>query len=169
MGDRSYSFDANMLVADGAAAMVASGVAQNGGAAGVLDLGGLQTSVPVQQARMDCVLIIMLQSIVTAGATNVYNLTVQGSNSSTFAAGTVQNLASMDFGNTAARAGGAITTPAPLGAGAFGIGPANVMYELMFATEQANVKYQYIRVYVTIAGVGPSIQFMAYVSVLPEP
>ncbi len=168
MGDRTYNFDANMLLSDGAAAQVATGVAQVGGASGILDLGGIQTVTPVEQARIDAYLVVYLQAIVTAGTTNLYTLVLQGCNDPAFGSN-VENLAMMDFGNTSARRGGALTTPAPLGAGSFGQVPADLMYEIGFTSEQNNIKYQFLRLNVIIAGVNPSIQFMAFVAVTPEP
>jgi len=165
MGDRSYSFDANMVLADGATAMTASGWAQVGGATGILDLGGNQLSgAPMPAARIDAMCVIMVAAITTSGS-SLYRLTLAGSNDPAFGAGNVQNLASMDFGNATVRDGlNALTTAAPGGSTAY---PADCMYEMPFTNEQNSVKYQFLQLYV--GAVVGSIQFSAYVAVLPEP
>ena len=70
MGDRTYAVDANNFLADGAAALTASGYAQYGGADGIIDLGGNQnitvtlpsiaasSSITPQQARIDAAVVI---------------------------------------------------------------------------------------------------------------
>lgn len=162
LGDRSYAIDANLILADGAAAQVASGYAQANGADGVIDFGGNQGTVPIEQARIEGMLVIYIDAITTTGS-SLYTMTLCGSNNPTFGAGLVQNLASMDFGNALARLGlNALTTAAPGGAGAY---PAGSMYELPFCTEQNNIKYEYVKLYVAVTG---SIQFSAFVAVTPQ-
>lgn len=167
MGDRSYAIDANLIVADGAAAVAASGVSQVGGVDVVLDLGGNQGVTPVQQARIDAMLVIYVTAITTAAGDELYRLIVQGSNDPAFGEDNVQNLASIDFGNEAVRdgAGTTLTTAAPPGTGNY---PAGSMYELPFVTEQNNVKYEYMRVYQQLSGAAPSITWNGFVAVLPE-
>ena len=161
-GDRSYAIDANLILADGAAALTASGYAQYAGADGVIDFGGNQGVVPIEQARIEGVLVIDLAAITVSGS-NVYRLTLCGSNNPSFGVGLVQNLASMDFGIGTARDGlNAMNTAAPGGTGAY---PAASMYELPFCTEQNNVKYEYVKLYCSVTG---SIQFSAYVAVTPQ-
>lgn len=170
MGDRTYAFDANLLLADGASAMTAAGAATVGGAAATLDLGGNQTQTPVLQARMDATLIIYVMAIVTANTNNIYRATLQGSNDPSFLTTATQNLAEMTFGNVTAKetalgtGGTGLTTPTPLGSGLFGQVPADSMYELPFTTEQNNVKYQYLRLWVSVAGTSGSITLLAFVS-----
>ena len=43
-----------------------------------------------------------------------------------------------------------------------------MMFELLFSSEQNNVKYQYVKLYVVIASAG-STTFKANIYVLPEP
>ena len=164
MGDRSYSFDTNLALADGAAAVTAAGWAQVGGAIATLDLGGNQaTGAVLVAARIDAMCIIMISAITTTGS-DYYRLTLAGSNDPAFGAGNVQNLASIDFGNSSVRDGlNALTTAAPGGSTAY---PADNMYELPFTNEQNSVKYEFLQMYVAVTG---SIQFSAYISVLPEP
>ena len=62
MGSRTYSFDAFLLMADGALATTASGIAQVGGANRILDLGGVLTRSDIgivgALSRMDAVVVI---------------------------------------------------------------------------------------------------------------
>ena len=53
MGDRSYSFDGSMVIADGVNAQTATGFSLVGASDGIIDLGGNQAVVPLQQARID--------------------------------------------------------------------------------------------------------------------
>ncbi len=88
-GDRTYSFDINNAVSDGAAAYTASGYATYGGAQSVIDTGGNQnvtitlpsiansSTITPQQARIDAAMIIDLTAIYTGG-TNSYKLMVLG-------------------------------------------------------------------------------------------
>ena len=151
------------------AAATATGVTTVGGTAAVIDLGGDQGRSPVLTARIDAYLIIFLQAITTTNTNDVYTLTLQGSNDPAFGTGNVQNLGSMDFGNTTARLGGALTTAAPLGSSSFGQEPAGCMFELGFTNEQNDVMLQFLRLHATIAGTAASIQFSAFVAVTPEP
>ena len=108
--------------------------------------------------------IIMISAVTTTGS-DYYRLTLAGSNDPAFGAGNVQNLASIDFGNSSVRDGlNALTTAAPGGSTAY---PADCMYELPFTNEQNSVKYEYLQMYV--GGTFGSIQFSSYVAVLPEP
>jgi len=156
MGDRSYSFDANLLLADGAAAQTASGYAQVGGADGILDLGGNQGVTPKQQARIDAVLVGMISAIDISSGNETYKLKMLGCNAANFAAN-VQCLASLELGK------GASLVPATQ------VDAAPGMFELPFSTEQFNTKYEYVKLYLELGGTSPSIQLQAYVAVLPEP
>jgi len=169
MGSRSYSFDANMLLSDGSAAATASGVATVGGSAAIIDLGGDQSKSPALNARIDAYLVIFLQALTTTNTNNVYTLILQGSNDPAFGAGNVQNLGMMDFGNTTARLGSALTTPAPTGSGSFGVVPSGQMYELGFTNEQNETMFEFLRLQIIVAGTNPSIQLAAFVAVTPEP
>lgn len=164
MGDRTYSFDVNLQLSDGAAAQTSSGYSQVGGATAQLDLGGNQATGAVNVAgRIDAMVVIFLIAG-TFSTSDVYRFTVCGSNDPAFAAGNVQNFASIDFGIAASRDGlNAMTTAAPLGTGYY---PKDSMYELPFTNEQNNVKYEFLQMYVTAT---TSIQYTAYVAVLPEP
>lgn len=156
MGDRTYSFDANLLLSDNAAAYAANGYAQAFGADGVWDSGGNQSTNPKQQARADAVMVIDVTAItVTAGCN--YRLSVLGSTDPAFGAGNVEMLGEISLGIAASRDGINMLTS------------TTGRYEIPFATEQANAKYQYVKLYNTIGGANASISYQAFVAVLPEP
>lgn len=153
-GDRTYSFDANMVLSDNAAAYTADGYTQVGGADAVIDLGGNQSVTPVQQARIDAMCVIDVTAITVSG-TQLHRLQIMGCNNSNFASGVVE-LASIMLGK------GSSMTPNTQADSVVG------RYELPFTNEQANTKYQYIKMYMDGAN-SPSISFYAFVAVLPEP
>lgn len=157
MGDRNYSFDANLLLADGVAAITVDGYSQNAGADGIIDFGGNQSVTPAQQARIDCMLVIDVQALEIDSSNELYRLKVLGCNVSSFASG-VKVLSEMTLGKGSAKVPttGADDTPG--------------RYELPFCTEQDDVKYQYVKLYVDVAGtIVTGIDFTAFVAVLPEP
>lgn len=154
MGDRTYSFDANLRLADGVAAITADGYTQVDGADGILDLGGNQSTTPAQQARIDAVCVIDVTTIDIASTNELYRLKILGCNLSDFSSG-VRVLAEMELGDG--------STKVPNTGGDDGPG----RYELMFCTEQDDTKYQYVKMYVDVAGTTPSIDFTAFVAVLP--
>lgn len=173
MGDRTYSFDANMALSDGAAAYSASGYAQYGGADGIVDLGGNQnvtitlpsiadvSSITPQQARIDAVCVLDLTAVTTTGTASE-KVIIVGSNDAAFGAGKTIQLGMMEFGAIASQdQPNGFVTAAPNATG-------GSRYEIMFSSEQNNVKYQFVKIYVVIANSG-SITFKAFVAVLPEP
>lgn len=172
MGDRTYSFDANMGLSDGAVAVAASGYSQYAGADGIVDLGGNQnvtvtlpsiadvSSITPQQARIDAMLVVDVTAVTTSG-TALASLIIVGSNDPAFGAGKTTQLGMMQFGAIASQLqpNGFITAaPAAVGGS---------RYEIPFTSEQNNIKYQYVKLYVVIANSG-SITFKAFVAVLPE-
>jgi hypothetical protein len=153
-GDRTYSFDANLQLSDGAAAYTASGYAQVAGADGILDLGGNQGTSPTQQARIDAVCVIDISAITVSG-TNTYKIKMMGCNTSAFASAVV-NLSSIELGK------GSSLVPTTQSDGAAG------RIELPFTTERLNTKYEFVKLYNELAN-SPSITYTAFVAVLPEP
>ena len=172
MGDRTYAFDANMGLSDGAAAITAAGYAQYAGAQGVVDFGGNQnvtitlpsiantTSITPQQARIDAACVIDVTAITVSGS-DVYKLILVVSNDPAFGAGNVAMAAMLELGELAQfDYVNGFNTAAPASIG-------GSRYELLFTNEQNNVKYEYAALY--IAGTFGSITFRAFVAVLPEP
>lgn len=156
MGDRTYSFDINLLLSDNAAAYTVNGYAQVGGADAVLDLGGNQGVSPKQQARIDAMCVIDVTAIDIASGDERYRLKILGCNTAGFASSVVE-LASIGLGK------GSSGTPATQGDSVIG------RYELPFCTEQANVKYEFIKMYMEFTGTTPSLSVQAFVAALPEP
>ena len=174
MARRNYTLDANMLVDDGTGAHAAAGYGQVGGAQGIVDLGGNQgititlpsisnvATITPQQARGDFACVIFLNAITLAGS-DIYTITLVGSNSPTFASGNV-NLGAMSFGQAAAFAyPNAAVTVTPPGAGNF---PSGFQYEILFTNEVANTPYQFVSPY--FSGTFGSITAKVYVAVLPR-
>ena len=172
-GDRSYSFDANLALSDGAAAYAASGYAQYGGADGIVDLGGNQnvtitlpsiadnTTLTPQQARADFVVCLWVTAVTTTGTASE-KVIVVGSNDPAFGAGKTIQLGMMEFGAIVSQSQpNGFVTAAPNAVG-------GSMYEILCASEQNNVKYQYVKLYNAIANSG-SITYKANLAVLPEP
>lgn len=156
MGDASYSFDVNLQLSDNAAAYTTDGYTQVNGADAVLDLGGNQSVTPAQQARMHAMCVIDVTAIDIASGDEVYRLKILGCNSSAFSSNVV-SLAEITLGD------GSTLVPNTQKDSVVG------RYELPFVTEQANTKFQYVKMYVDVNGSSTSISFSAFVAVLPEP
>lgn len=156
MGQRNYPFDAFMVLSDNATAYTTAQIAKVAAANKILDLGGALTRTDIGLvgglARFEGVLVVDV-SAMTLGATNLYDLLLCGSN---IAAGTSPVvLGALRLGNTAVMPNSGATTP---------VG----RYELMFATEQADVNYEYLYLWVVPHGTTPSITFEAFVAPLPQ-
>lgn len=162
MGDRSYSFDGSMVLSDGAAAQVATGFAQNGGADGIVDLGGNQSTSPKQQARIDAVCVIDITAMDATTTDEAYRLLVLGSNDSTFANGNVFVLGEIEL------AGGVLSVLGPGGAGVTGTS-ATGRNEILFTNEQQNTKFEFVKLFAVLSGTTPSLTYKAFIAVLPEP
>lgn len=132
---RQYPYDVDLLAK--AAGLIAA------------DTGHL--IVTVGDAMFKGVLVIDVTAVETASADERYIVHVQGSTSATFASD-VQNLAAMEFGATAVRSGGAITS-------------LTGRYELPFISAQCAILYPYIRAYTDVSGtIATGINFSAFFS-----
>ena len=156
MGDRAYAFDANTLLSDNAAAYAATGYSQAYGADGFFDTGGNQSTSPKQQARIDAMLVIDVTAIKISAGNESYRLSVLLSNDPAFGAGNVEMAGEISLGKGGSRDGVNM------------IDSVVGRYELGFSTEQANVKYQYVKLRNTLGGTAPSINYQAFVAVLPD-
>jgi len=139
MGQRIYNQDLELVFKD-AGAVTASGAANVDGSAKIIKVGA---------GRFEAVMLFDVSAL-TVGADNAYSLVIQGSNTADFS-GAKQNLAVLELGNTAVRPGGAATST---------IG----RYELPFTTEVNEVVYDYVRVFIAVAGASPSVNFKAWAS-----
>lgn len=155
MGDRTYSFDINAVLSDGATAQTADGFMQNAAADGIMDLGGRQSTTPAQQARIDAMLVIDVTAIDIASGDERYRFKLLGCNSSAFASG-VTELCSIELGK------GSAGVPTTQGDSVVG------RYEVGFTNEQANTKFEFIKLFMDVGGTTPSITAKAFVAVLPE-
>lgn len=140
MGQRIYNQDAELILADGAAAMTASGVTQ---------VASANVSKKLGPGRFEGVLIIDVSAIKISANDEVYTLLLQGSATSAFS--TFETLVALDLGATEVRVGNAIdSTPG--------------RYELPFCTEQDSIVYDWIRLYVVTAGTSETITFKAWIA-----
>lgn len=154
--DRTYAFDANLLFADGLAALTATGFTQAYGANGILDLGGNQGTTPKQQARIDACAVIDVSAVKISAGNETYWIQIIGSNDPGLATGNVM-LAAVQVGK---------------GASLSGLNMADSVVgriELPFCTQVAGALFEYVGVYVTMGGTSPSITFDGFVAVLQEP
>lgn len=174
MARRNYAFDANMQLSDGAAAYSAAGWAQVGGSQAILDLGGNQgititlpsiaatSTLTPQQARIDAVAVIYISAITIAGS-DIYRLSLVGSNNPGLAANNVV-LGQLQFGvGTAMDAPNSANSHAPAGVSGY---PAGDQYEILFTNEYQGTPLEFLGLYVS--GTFGSITFQSYVSVLPR-
>jgi len=152
--DRTYTFDANNVLSDNAAAYAASGYLQAGGADGVVDLGGNQGTSPAQQARIDAMAVFDVTAITVSG-TQTYQIDIVVSNDPAFLTGNVA-AGGVQLGKG--------TSLRVSGAGDSVIG----RYELGFTNQVAGTIYQFVKAYLTAANT-PSISISAFIVVLPEP
>jgi len=154
--DRTYSFDVNLVLADGAAAQTATGFAQANGANGIVDLGGNQGTSPVQQARIDAVAVIDVTALDISSSNESYRLSILVSNDPAFGAGNVDMAAEISLGKGGSRDGVNMKDSV--------VG----RYEVPFCTQIAGVLYEYAALYITTGGTTPSITASAFIAVLPE-
>ena len=124
---RSYIFDAELELKD--AGLVAAD------AAGTVD--SVAQIVEVGTGRFDGVAVMDLTAVEIASNDEVYKVSVQGSNSSSFASGIV-DLAELSVGALEVIGGDTDSTTG--------------RYELYFSNVQNNTYYRYIRAYVDVSG-----------------
>lgn len=146
--NRSYTFDASQLMKD-AGLVAASAAATVAAAAKVLDTqGGVTTNTG--PALYKGVLVIDVTAIEIDTSNEIFDIIVQGSDSSTFASG-VENLAQLNLAAAAVRDGGGQVST---------VG----RYELFFTNEQNGTNYRYLRVYTKVAGtIATGINYSAFI------
>lgn len=166
MGSRTYSFDALMQLADGAAASTSSGIGQVASANKILDMGGAPSRTDLGivggMARIDAMAVFDVSAIVATNTDNLYTLSIMGSNNSD--GSKPVNLASLLVGNFTLIPNGS-TGAASTGAGSTS---SAGRFELPFSTEQNDINYRYIYLYLTVVGTSKSITLTAFVAVLPK-
>lgn len=142
MGQRSYNLDIELLLADGAAPVTADGVSQ---------VASANVSKKLGKGRFEGVLVIDVTAIDLASADEVYHLCLQGALDTDQTFTSKETIAQLSLGATAVRPGGAINSV---------VG----RYEIPFTTEQHDVTYDWVRLYVDVAGTTPSITFKAWIA-----
>jgi hypothetical protein len=161
----SYQVDAKTILADGAAAVTANGIAQVASASAILDLGGAQSRTDLGlvggQAAMRFAVVIDISAIDTTSSNETYSIDILGSN---VAAGTNPvSLGALKVGY------GTATPNGTVGLASTGAGSTTTPGRfIIFATsEQADIKYEFVYLYVTVGGTTPSITFKAFLSMWP--
>lgn len=166
MGSRTYSFDALMQLADGAAASTGNGIGQVASANKILDLGGspARTDLGIVggNARLDAMAVFDVSALVASNTDNLYTLSIMGSNNSD--GSKPVNLATLLVGNFTLIPNGS-TGSAATGAGSTSVAGR---FELPFSTEQNDINYRYVYLYLTVAGTSKSITLTAFVARLPQ-
>lgn len=136
MGSRAYTFDSQLELQDsGVGAITASAGGKVGGSNQILDVGG------VNPARVEMWTIFDVDALDLSSGDETYRLSVQLSNSSTFASGVID------------------------------CGSVNVVqvgrHEVGWTNEQGSTTYRYARCFATLAGTTPSLTYRAWSSELP--
>jgi|ERR1035437_3893762 hypothetical protein len=165
----SYQYDSKMVFDDGLTPHTAGGLTTIAAAAMTpVDMGGAPDNTTLGViggfAALRAVAVIDVTAAkITATTDNIYTIFVLGSN---IAAGTdpvVLGALALGYGTTlpngAHSAGGA---PAGTGSDSH---PGR--YIILFQTEQADIKYEFIYGYVVVVGTNPSITFGMFVSMFP--
>lgn len=139
----SQTYD-NLLLLKDAGAVVATGAATVNSVPRVLDIGGNPAgSGNSGGARMQAKVVLDVSAASSANSNETYRVSLQGSNDITFSTG-VSELGSVNVNNN-------------IGSG---------REEIHFVNEVANVIFQYVRLYVTVGGTSPSINFVGFIAKL---
>jgi hypothetical protein len=133
----SKPYDALLQLKD-AGAVTADAAAQVGGSNQILDLG---------VGRVDAKVKLQVTALDVASGDERYVLTMQGSNSATFASGIV-NLGSKQFGDSSVTLESADSV----------VGE----YEFAVTNDQNGSLYRYVRMYTDVSGTTPSINYVAW-------
>jgi hypothetical protein len=164
---RSYNYDVNMVLADGAAATIANSIGQVGGTNKIIYLGGLgdvRTDLGIvgsTVSRGDFACVVYISSIATATDGN-YKFSILGSQSASGANPVVLGEQSWGLGT--------VLPNGAAGAENTGAGSTTVpgRREMFFSTEMNGIYYDYVYCYTTVAGsTSKSVQFNAYIAKLP--
>lgn len=164
---RTYSYDVKMQLADGAAAVTASGIAQVASANKIIDLGGtgdVRTDLGITGAtvsRGDFAAVINVTAI-TNTTDGHYLISIMGSNNSDGSKPVCLGELNLGLGTTLPNgaAGSELT-----GAGSDTVAGRR---EMMFPTEMNGVFYRYIYAYTSVLGAtGKSVTWSGYVAKLP--
>lgn len=164
---RTYSYDVKMVLNDGGAATVASGIGKVGGSNQIIDLGGVGdvradlgiTGTTVSRGDFACP--ISISNIATASDGN-YKFSIMGSNNSDGSKPVCLAEQAWGLGTSVPNgsAGSELT-----GAGSDTVAGRR---EMFFTTEMNGVYYRYVYAYITVSGsTSKSVTFVAYIAKLP--
>lgn len=142
MAKRYYPLDANTLFGEGVT-LTATGNVQKNGSDVVLKIG---------KGRQDMALVIDVTSYDATDGDELYTFLLQGADAANFS-GSIENLAMLEIGPTAARTGGARTSPT----GRYAIPVSNDLMD----------EFTYLRLRLIAGGTTPSITFSAWLSECP--
>jgi hypothetical protein len=164
---RTYNFDVLMQLADGGAAVTASGIAKVGGSNKIIDLGGtgdVRTDLGIvgnNVSRGDFAAVINVTAL-TNTTDGHYLISIMGSNNANGSAAVCLGELNLGLGTTLPNgATGSELTGT-------GSDTAPGRREMMFTTEMNAVFYRYIYAYTSCLGTtGKSITWSGYVAKLP--
>lgn len=163
----TYQLDAKLILSDGAAAYTANTIGQVASANQILDLGGAppRTDLNITGgfAALRFAVVMDISAINIANTNNLYTIAILGSNSANGA--NPVWLGGLQVGHGAAMPNGTHST----GGAAAGTGSdSSIGRYIVFATSEENdVKYEFIYLWIMPAGTAPSITFKAFASMWP--
>jgi hypothetical protein len=163
----TYPYDKLMQLADGAAASTANGIGQVAAANQILNLGAAlpRTDLGIigDLGRMKVAVVIDISAMVISTNDDIYSIDIMGSN---VAAGTNPvHLGGLKVGYGTLLPNGSHTAGgAPAGTGSDSYPGRYIIFADMM---QNDVDYQYLYLYVTVAGTAKSITFTAFASRWP--
>lgn len=165
----TYALDAKTILSDGAAAYTANGIGQVASANAILDLGGAppRTDLGVTggSAAMRAAVIIDVSALVITTNDDIYAIDVMGSN---VAAGTNPvHLGGLKLGYGTLLPNGSHSTVGAKDGSGSDTTPIPGRFIIFFTSEQNDIKYEFVYLYVTVAGTGKSITFKAFLSMWP--
>lgn len=165
----SYSFDKLQQLSDGAAAYVASGIAQVAGANQILNFGAplprTDLGIIGELANIKVAVVIDVSAINnTAGQAASYRISIMGSNNANGSNPVVLGSIMLGLG-TLLPNGGTSAGGAPAGTGSDSYPGRYIIFADMV---QADINYEYLYLYTTIAGTTPSITYTAFAAKWPK-
>lgn len=155
MTSRSYTFDKELELADGAAAQTSSGIAQVGGSNRIVDLGS-------SDAAFSGVVVLNVSALNVTGGSQSYQVQLFGSNDADQS--TREYLCYLPLGTASTDGSTARMANTPTST----VGT----YEIPFFNEVNGTKYRYVWLHVNTLGAGgsnPSITYNAFIGRLSGP
>ena len=167
----TYPFDKLMQLADGAAPTTANGIGQVAAANQILNLGAplprTDLGIIGELGRMKMAIVIDISAMVISTSDDIYAIDVMGSNSANGANSV--HLGGLKVGYGTLLPGSGTTAAHSAGGAPAGTGSDSYpgRYIIFVDMMQNDVDYQYLFLYVTVAGTAKSITFTAFASKWP--